>query len=328
MKIKMISSMIGVVGGGSWATALVKVLLEKAGVQVMWWVRSSEAADAINASGRNPRHLRDVVLDRGRVVATTDLASVVSRCEVLLVAVPSVCVHEVFSGLPQGCMKGSVVASAVKGYLPETGRSVTSFFVDCMGVEAGNVCVVSGPSHAEEVACGQCTFLEVASPSRATALKVADALRCGYIHVEVSDRVSTLELCGLAKNVYAVAAGMLAGLGHGDNLTAVLVAAAAKEMCGLHGDAMSSFATLGDLAVTCFSRHSRNRRLGEAVACGRAAGGFSAEGGMVAEGYYASLVLHGLAAGAGMPVAEAVYRVLHCGASAEREMNGLIDNVF
>lgn len=320
--------MIGVIGSGSWATALVKILLEKDDRELNWWVRSTEVEHGLKACGRNPHHLAALQLDASRLHPTTDLSATVAQSDLLLLAVPSAYFAATLEVLPPDAFEKHSIASAVKGYVRETECSVSQYMLRRWGVEPGRMCVVSGPSHAEEVAAGQCTFLDIASTNPALAAEVAEALRCPYVHTAVSNDIDGLELCGLGKNVYAICAGMATALGHGDNLCAVLTAAAARELQSLIGSTTPTFPLLGDLMVTCFSNHSRNRALGQAVVAGIAPDELFRRTGMVAEGYYSARAMHNMPKPAPTPIAEAVYRVLYLGSNPRTEMQQLIDNVF
>lgn len=316
------------IGGGSWATAIVKILLEDKSRQLNWWVRSEEVRDGLATTGHNPHHLTAVALDTKRLNVSIDLAAVVSASDTLVLAVPSVYLAETLAILPTDAYRGKRFVSAIKGFVPQQRQSVSQYLGATLPVGADNISVVSGPSHAEEVAEGKTTFLTVASHNRQLADEVASSLRCKYIHTSVSDEVDTLELCGLAKNVYAVAAGLATGLGYGDNLVAVLTTAAAHELQGILPETTLAFRLLGDLIVTCFSRHSRNRALGEAVAQGLRPADHFRNTGMVAEGYYSAAVMHNMATAYPSPIAEAVYSILYEDADPRKSIEYLIDNVL
>ena len=320
--------MIGVIGSGSWATAIVKILLEEGSRRVNWWVRRKEVQQCLASTGRNPSHLHQMTLDHTRLSVSTDLSNVVAASDLLIVSVPSIYVASVLGSIPCSAYKGKRMASAVKGFVPQQKASVSEYLKNELAVPEENICVVSGPSHAEEVAASQPTFLNVASSNPLLANEMADLLRCSYIHPLVSGDVQNIELCGLAKNVYAVAAGIATGLGYGDNLVAVLTAAAARELKALmRGDSEPAF-MLSDLTVTCFSRHSRNRSLGVAVAKGTAPEEHLASTGMVAEGYYSADIMHSLPKRCDTPIADAVYRVLYTGAEPQKEIDQLITTCF
>lgn len=304
-----------------------------------WWARSKVVADEIAATGRNPKHLSEVKLDPSTLWVSDDLRAVVEASDELLLAVPSAYIDKVLSQLPPKALQGHRIISAVKGTLPDCCMSISQYVEQTFGVEPDDICIVSGPSHAEEVAHGMPTHLTAASRNEAFAREVADRLRNNYIITSVSTDTDGVERCGLAKNIYAIAAGIGSGLGYGDNLNAVLTAGAIREMSQLleknlplPGRNILDNCYLGDLIVTCWSRHSRNRALGEAVACGEKPEEVFARTGSIAEGYYSVRNMHRIAKSTGntdrIPIAEAVYRILYKGADPRKELEHLIETVL
>ncbi len=304
-----------------------------------WWARSKVVADEIAATGRNPKHLSEVKLDPSTLWVSDDLRAVVEASDELLLAVPSAYIDKVLSQLPPKALQGHRIISAVKGTLPDCCMSISQYVEQTFGVEPDDICIVSGPSHAEEVAHGMPTYLTAASRNEAFAREVADRLRNNYIITSVSTDTDGVERCGLAKNIYAIAAGIGSGLGYGDNLNAVLTAGAIREMSQLleknlplPGRNILDNCYLGDLIVTCWSRHSRNRALGEAVARGEKPEEVFARTGSIAEGYYSVRNMHRIAKSTGntdrIPIAEAVYRILYKGADPRKELEHLIETVL
>lgn len=320
--------MIGVIGSGSWATALVKILLEKKSQTLNWWVRDDATRQSLVTEGHNPRHLATASIDTSRTNISTNLATVVATSDLLLLALPAAYVADTLGQLPADTYRGHRFISAVKGFVPQEAMSVSQYLEHKFLIPSSDICVVSGPSHAEEVVEKQPTFLTIASRNRQLADDVAQMLRCPYIHTSTFDEVTCLELCGLAKNVYAIAAGIAIGCGYGDNLLAVLTTAAARELQGLIPVTVPTTQFLGDLMVTCFSRHSRNRALGEALARGTSADEHFKHTRMVAEGFHSADVMHRLSLPAPTPIADAVYRILHESTNPKLELEHLIDNVF
>lgn len=316
------------IGSGSWATALVKILLENRQQTMLWWVRDTAVRDTLATTGCNPRHLPSLTFDPHRLAVSCNLAQVVAAADTLILAVPSAYVDHVMGSLPVEAYTGKRIISAIKGYEPRLGLSISQYAEHQLHVPQSNICVVSGPSHAEEVANQQPTFLSVASSNLLLARETAAMLACDYIHTSVSNEVSTIELCGLTKNVYAIAAGLATGLGYGDNLVAVITTAAAHELQGILPETTLAFRLLSDLLVTCFSHHSRNRALGEAVAKGIAPEDYFHSSGMVAEGYFSARVMHDMRAPRPTPIAEAVYNILHRGADPRQTMDHLIDTAL
>lgn len=330
--------MIGMIGSGSWATALVKILLEQANQKVNWWVRNAYVSEGLIATGRNPKHLPNLKLDTSRLNITNDISEVVSNSTHLFLAIPSAYIGDTIEMLPHGAYEGRRFVSAIKGVMPRRKKSVSEFLEQTIGIAPENVCVVSGPSHAEEVATGMPTFLTVASRSRILFEEVEQMLTCSYIHTRHTTDIDGVERCGLGKNIYAIAAGMCQGLGYGDNLNAVLTTAALRETKAMLDTLVPATdierdlaqpCYLGDLMVTCWSQHSRNRRLGEMVALGSTPDEAFAAMGTVAEGYYSVKNLHEISLQRGMtlPISEAVYRVMYEQSDPRSEIEKLIAHV-
>lgn len=330
--------MIGVIGSGSWATAIVKILLEQPDRTINWWVRSEEACNALRANGRNPRHLPSVQLDKERLNISSDLSKVVGESDFLFLVTPSAYIASILEQLPASAYKGKKFVSAIKGVIPEKRTSVSVYLENAFKVNRNNICVISGPTHAEEVGSNMPTFLTVASYSPSLAIEVEQMMRCSYLHTTHSSEIQAIERLGLVKNIYAIAAGMCQGLGYGDNLNAVMVSAAMRELVNLikaypiASRIVTENCYLGDLMVTCWSKHSRNRRLGEEVAKGGKIEDIFQRMGTVAEGYFSAKNFHEIGIMLGkldeMPIIETVYRVLYEGANAKTEIDRLIDNVF
>ena len=335
----MIENKIGIIGSGSWATAIVMMLLEKADRTVGWWVRNDDIRRTLAAEQRNPAHLVEARLDTLRTLLTADLMEVVDRSSDLILAIPSAFIESVLVRIPADALRGKNIISAVKGVIPKCNLTVSQYLTDNMGVDPARIAVISGPTHAEEVCQRRPTFLTIAASNLALADQVADYFRCAYVHTSVTPDLGGVETACLVKNIYAIGAGLVQGLGYGDNLTAVGVVASMKEMV----DLLDTFKPLpnrdfkhycfaGDLMVTCWSSHSRNRALGVAVAQGRTPEQVFASSGSVAEGYYsvANLVSHidELGLRGRFPIVESVYRVLYEGADPRAEIDFLVGNVF
>ena len=224
--------------------------------------------------------------------------------------------------------KHSRILGPVQGFVLE----------NTLKVKRNDICVISGPTHAEEAGHGKPTFLTMASNSPSLAIEVEQMMHCPYLHTTHTTDILAVERVGLLKNVYAICAGMCQGLGYGDNLNAVMVSAAMRELSQLikvFPSVTRNIADncyLGDLMVTCWSKHSRNRRLGEEIARGGELDAIFEKMGTVAEGYYSAKNFHELGMLIGrcdeMPIVEAVYRVLYEGSDPKEEIDNLIENVF
>ncbi len=326
------------IGSGSWATAIVKILLEEEDRKVNWWVRSDDVRDSLQRQGRNPRHLPGVRLDNSRLNISGDLAQVVADSDYLFLVTPSAYIADVLEQLPRSAYKGKKIISAIKGVLPKRRTSVSIYLENTMKVKRNDICVISGPTHAEEAGRGMPTFLTMASNSPTLAIEVEQMMRCPYLHTTHTTDILAVERVGLTKNIYAIAAGICQGLGYGDNLNAVMVSAAMRELTNLirvYPSVNRNIADncyLGDLMVTCWSHHSRNRRMGEMLAKGEKLDDIFAKMGTIPEGYFSAHNLHELSLMIGrnddMPIVEAVYRILYEEADPKTEIDFLIDNVF
>lgn len=330
--------MIGVIGSGTWATAIVKILLEQEDRKVNWWVRNETVREGLERDGRNPKYLPSVQFDPTRLNISGNLAQVVAESKYLFIVIPSAYVASTLDMLPPIAYKGKKFISAVKGIIPDKRVSVSVYLENMLKVKRNDICVISGPTHAEEAGHGMPTFLTMASVSPSLAIEVEQMMRCSYLHTNHTTDIWLLERVGLLKNIYAICSGICQGLGYGDNLNAVMVSAAMRELGKLTRlyDSTTTDITgncyLGDLMVTCWSHHSRNRRLGEEIAHGRKLEDIFEEMGMIAEGYFSAKNYHELGMMSGkvdeMPIAEAVYRILYESADPRAEIEYLIDNVF
>jgi glycerol-3-phosphate dehydrogenase (NAD(P)+) len=308
---------IGVLGGGSWATAIVKMLSENCN-NVFWWMRNEAAAEYIIEYRHNPNYLQSVEIQTDIVAVTTDLEEVVEECDILIIAIPAAFLNAAFENPPEG-LKDKIIFSAIKGIVPEYGSIPARFFHKRFGTPYDNLGIVGGPCHAEEVALEKLSYLTLACPSLHNAKIMADALACRYMRTSTSEDLFGTEISAVLKNIYAVASGICHGVGYGDNFQAVLVANAICEIerfvdavNPVHRDVKSS-AYLGDLMVTAYSPYSRNRTFGNMIGKGLSVKAAQFEMNMVAEGYYAAKSIHEMNKkyGVDMPIANMVYNILY-----------------
>ena len=327
--------MIGIIGSGSWATAIIKILLEKADREIVWWVRRAEMREALQRDSRNPSHLQEVELDMSRIHLSGDVDEVAAKCDVIILAIPSAHVATVLGYCPAEAFAGRRFVSAVKGAVPDTANTVSQYLEHELAIPAKNICVISGPTHAEEVCMGRPTFLTVASVNQRFAAEVKEMLSCSYMHLYCIGDIAGVEITGLMKNIYAIGAGLCQGTGYGDNLTAVYVATAYRELRRLlehylpdpqRDPAQQCY--LGDLMVTCWSQHSRNRRLGMLLGQGVSLYDAVKQIGIVPEGYYSARIAHEhlTSEHACTPLCDAVYRILYEGSTPQVELERVINN--
>ncbi len=321
---------IAVIGAGGWGTALAAVLGEK-GYTVVLWARSPQTAAQLAADRRNPRYLPDAVLPE-TVTCTADLSAAARGAAIVIIATPSHAVRTTAAALANELAAGAVVVSAAKGLEVASLKRMSEIIAEEIPAAAANIVALSGPNHAEEVALRHPTATVAASSSRAAAETVQDALMAPYFRVYTNPDIIGVELGGALKNIVALGAGIGDGLGFGDNAKAALMTRGLAEITRL-GVAMGAqpltFAGLsgiGDLIVTCTSRHSRNRRAGLALAAGKTVGEIEGETGMVVEGIRSTLAAHQLAGrlGVEMPITAEIHGVLYQGADPREAVGRLM----
>lgn len=307
------------------ATAILKIILEQPAAQVCWYVREPEIRESLAQSGRNLRYLGEVRLDMRRIKVVDNPEAVAACCDDIYLVIPTAYLHGALSEINPETLHKCNIISAAKGFVAQSDEIVTDHLEHHFGMRPDQLCVISGPTHAEEIAREQLTFLSAASPNHQLAEHVANQLRCRYLNMSVMDDMRGIQFASALKNVYAVAAGFCKGMGGGDNLLAVLVSQSAREMQLFHHlmqperelklslELMPPF--LGDLLVTCYSQFSRNRTLGTMIGRGYSVQSAMLEMNMVAEGYYAVKSLEKIRRqlNVEMPIAQAVYSILYEG---------------
>ena len=318
-----------VIGHGSWATALVK-LLTAGGRRVGWYVRNGEVLESLRAEGRNSRYLDDTEFDRDRIAPSDDLDAVVREAEVVILAAPSAYLKTFLEPL-RTPLRDKFVVSAIKGIVPGDYQTVVEYIHDRYELSYKQIGLISGPSHAEEVSRGKLSYLTVACTDPENARLIGSRFATDSVRISCSTDLYGIEYAAILKNIYAISVGMAVGLGYGDNFLAVLIANSAGEMRRFleesypaERDTLVS-GYLGDLLVTCYSTYSRNRRLGLLIGHGCTVKSALNEMTMVAEGYFAADCIRHInfRHRVDMPIADMVYRVLYEGASARRCMQEL-----
>lgn len=321
----------GVIGYGSWATALVHTL-ERNKIEVWWHIRNEEILESMETEGRNAKYLSDVEFDTSLITATSDINEVVRNCEIILIAAPSAFLAYILAELDEP-LENKFILSATKGIIEEEYRTITEYFKSKYGLHYTNLGLISGPSHAEEVSRNKLSYLTVACKSEENAKLIGEMFKSKDLKVAHSQDIYGIEYAAILKNIYALAGGLAAGLGYGDNFRAVLAAACARELTKFvnesfpfERDTMNA-AYLGDLLVTSYSTFSRNRRLGQLIGHGCTVKSALNEMTMVAEGYYASACIkkinekHKIE----MPIADMVYDVLYRRCSPRKRMKELTE---
>ncbi|MCI6416655.1 MAG: NAD(P)H-dependent glycerol-3-phosphate dehydrogenase [Bacteroidales bacterium] len=321
---------IAVLGSGSWATAIVKIATQTH-TKVYWWVREQEIVQAVESFGHNPLYLRSCELDRERIIVSSDLKMIVSKATDIILVIPAAFVAGSLQSLCPKDFEGKRIICATKGIIPQTNQIVADYIRDYFNVRDENQAVISGPSHAEEIAQERLTYLTVGSCNDEFAKQVAEGLKCRFVKTTTSSDIRGIEYGAVMKNIYALAAGIARGAGYGDNFVAVLIANAAQEMGAFLAVAApqerdtNRFVYLGDLLVTAYSQHSRNRTFGQMIGQGYSVKSAQLEMAMVAEGYYAAECIDkaNRSIGVSLPIARAVYEILYEGKSADEEFKRL-----
>jgi glycerol-3-phosphate dehydrogenase (NAD(P)+) len=327
---------IAVLGGGSWATALVKILTEQQDIQISWWMRNTKTAAFIRRFHLNPNYLSDVYIDEEKVKVWIDVRQAVADADYILLAVPAAFTEEALKVLEPKDFEGKKIISAIKGMIPEKHFLVTDLLQQEKSVPLENMAIIGGPCHAEEVALERQSYLTVASPNIKLANQIAEMLTCRYIKATGFDDMYGVEYSAVMKNIIALASGICHGLGYGDNFQAVLVTNSLREIKSFldkiypqHRD-LTHTAYLGDLLVTSYSQFSRNRTFGNMIGRGYSVKSAQMEMNMIAEGYYAVKSIYAINQNyqVDMPITKAVYRILYEKASANKEISSLKEKFF
>lgn len=325
-----------VLGGGSWATAIVKMLCENQ-AEVGWYMRSEQAVEFIKKHGHNPNYLSSVEFDLDQLRLSNDINETASSADYLIFVIPSAFLQQELEKLTVSLEK-KIIFSAIKGIVPETSLIVGDHFNTHYKVPFNNIGVISGPCHAEEVAMGRLSYLTIASADSEKAEIMANALRSDYIKCTISDDVLGTEYAAMLKNIYAIAAGIAHGLGYGDNFQSVLMSNAIREMKRyvkkvhkMKRDINDS-AYLGDLLVTGYSIFSRNRLFGTMIGKGYTVKSAQMELSMIAEGYYATKSAYELNQQKGKkraktPIIDAVYGILYDNKDPSKTFKKLTDKL-
>lgn len=323
---------IAVIGGGSWATALVKIFSNNC-ENINWWLRNPDAVKFIQTNHHNPAYLSDVEIDLKKVNPSSSFQETISNAAIVILAVPSAFLKEVLAEADKELLKSKIIFSAIKGIVPDELLIVGEFLNRVYEIPISNIGVITGPCHAEEVALEKLSYLTVACQDMSKASELAALMNCRYIQTTVSDDIYGTEYSAVIKNIVAIASGICHGLGYGDNFQAVLITNAIQEIKRFL-DAVSPIsrdindsAYLGDLLVTAYSQFSRNRTFGSMIGKGYSVKSAQMEMNMVAEGYYAVRCIYELNKkyGVSLPVCDAVYHILYEQKNSRVEMKTLSD---
>ncbi len=308
---------IAIMGGGSWATAIAKIMLEKVD-HVHWYMRRADSIEAFKRLEHNPSYLTGVHFDVNRITFSTDINEVVRACDTLIFVTPSPYLKNHLRKLKVK-MHDKFVITAIKGIVPDENLICSEYFRLVYNVPDDNLAVLGGPSHAEEVALSRLTYLTVGCVNEDKARAFADLIAGNYVKTKTSTDVIGIEYASVLKNVYAVATGICNGLKYGDNFQSVLISNAVQEMgrflravYPVERNVYDSV-YLGDLLVTAYSNFSRNRVFGTMIGKGYSVKAAQIEMEMIAEGYYATKCMKDINRHfhVNMPILDAVYNILY-----------------
>jgi glycerol-3-phosphate dehydrogenase (NAD(P)+) len=318
---------IGIIGSGSWATAIAKIVTDN-GHAIHWWVRQASNIEYFQKRHHNPHYLRNAYFDVSKIEFSDNVANVVEGADIIVIAVPSIHIISSLTGLAPDAFKGKQVISAVKGVLPKLNILLNDYLNQEFALPLEQYFTLLGPSHAEEVAAEQLSYLTFSGVDEEATKQIANYFSTEYINTIVNNDVIGVQYAGVAKNIYALGAGIAHGLEYGDNFLSVYIANAANEMKRLLKAIMekssnncdkinySASVYLGDLLVTCYSLHSRNRTFGNMIGKGYSVRAAELEMNMVAEGYNASKCITSinLDLNVELPIISAIYKILWEGA--------------
>lgn len=324
---------IAVLGGGSWATALVKMLCENM-EQVGWYMRNAQSIDYIKNNKHNPNYLSSVEFKTEQLVISDNINEMIDYADVIIFAIPSAFLNSELEKVNIS-LKNKMLFSAIKGIVPETGLIIGEHLHEVYEIPYENIGVIAGPCHAEEVALERLSYLTIACQIEEKAKCLADCLTSDYILCKTSDDIIGTEYAAMLKNIYALAAGIAHGLGYGDNFQAVLMSNAIREMKRYIKKVhkmkrnINNSAYLGDLLVTGYSTFSRNRMFGNMIGKGYTVKSAMMEMKMVAEGYYAlkSAYEINLKNDARTPIIDAVYQIIFEGKSPKKQFKILSEKL-
>ena len=308
---------VAIIGSGSWATALAKIVMHNA-PDINWYIRKQETIDEFIEIRRNPNHLEWAYFDVSRIHFSADINAVIEQSDLLVLAVPSPYLKQSLNDIKVD-MSQKMVISAVKGMIPDENLLVTEYMHNHFNIPVENLGVIAGPCHAEEIALERLSYLTVGCKDMNKAIEWSKLFDTPYVRTTPSNDVDGLEYASVMKNIYAIAAGICKSLHYGDNFQAVLLTNAMHEMirftkakADIQRDITDS-GYLGDVLVTAYSNFSRNRQFGQMIGMGYSVKAAQTEMEMVAEGYYGTkaIWLANQDVKVDLPIVEAVYQILY-----------------
>ena len=324
---------IGVLGAGSWGTALVKMLSENCD-KIFWYSRNDIQIEEIIKTKKNPKYLKDLEIDTDKISISSDLNFIIDNSDILIIAIPSPYIEKSLNE-HKTALANKIIFSGSKGVIPESHLVITEHLHKEYNIPYKNLGILSGPTHAEEIAKGKLSYLTVGSSNDEISKYLSKKLFSPYVHTSISNDVIGIEYAATLKNIYSILVGISFGLGYGDNFISVLISHCTKEMINFIKSIdnvkreFSHSAYIGDLLVTTYSKHSRNRTFGEMIGKGLPVKKAISKMSMIVEGYYATKNAYEISKSKNMnfEIIKVVHEILYNNKNAELELKLLAEKL-
>ena len=324
---------IGVLGAGSWGTALVKMLSENCD-KIFWYSRNDIQIKEIIKTKKNPKYLKDLEIDTDKISISSDLNLIIDNSDILIIAIPSPYIEKSLNE-HKTALANKIIFSGSKGVIPESHLVITEHLHKEYNIPYKNLGILSGPTHAEEIAKGKLSYLTVGSSNDEISKYLSKKLFSPYVHTSLSNDVIGIEYAATLKNIYSILVGISFGLGYGDNFISVLISHCTKEMINFIKSIdnvkreFSHSAYIGDLLVTTYSKHSRNRTFGEMIGKGLPVKKAISKMSMIVEGYYATKNAYEISKSKNMnfEIIKVVHEILYNNKNAELELKLLAEKL-
>ena len=324
---------IGVLGAGSWGTALVKMLSENC-YKIFWYSRNDIQIKEIIKTKKNPKYLKDLEIDTDKISISSDLNLIIDNSDILIIAIPSPYIEKSLNK-HKTALASKIIFSGSKGVIPESHLVITEHLHKQYNIPYENLGILSGPTHAEEIAKGKLSYLTVGSSNDEISKYLSKKLFSPYVHTSLSNDVIGIEYAATLKNIYSILVGISFGLGYGDNFISVLISHCTKEMINFIKSIdnvkreFSHSAYIGDLLVTTYSKHSRNRTFGEMIGEGLPVKKAISKMSMIVEGYYATKNAYEISKSKNMnfEIIKVVHEILYNNKNAELEIKILAEKL-
>ncbi|MDP4278523.1 MAG: NAD(P)-binding domain-containing protein [Bacteroidota bacterium] len=325
---------ICIMGGGSWATAIAKIVMMNGTEKINWYMRRPSQIEDFKKLGHNPLYLSGVNFDSTRIHFYSNINMAVKASDVLIFATPSPYLKQHLKKLRQD-ISNKIIVSAIKGIVPDENMAVSIYFNKYFNVPMDNIAAIGGPCHAEEVALERLSYLTIACTNKERARCIAQKFNCSFVRTTISDDIHGIEFSSTLKNVYSIAAGICHGLKYGDNFQSVLISNSIQEISRFINSVhpmsrnIDESVYLGDLLVTAYSKFSRNRTFGTMIGKGYSVRTAHLEMEMIAEGYYATKCIKEIneTYHVNMPILDAVYNILYERVSPNIEIKLLTESL-